>query len=316
MRVYGSITETVGRTPLVDLVRIAAASAPPLTARLLGKIESRNPCGSVKDRIGIAMVEDAERRGVLEPGSTLIEPTTGNTGVALAFVAASRGYKLIVTMPERMSKERVALLRYLGAEVVMTPGSLMRDAVTRATELVKEIPRAVMLEQFKNPANPEAHRRATGPEIWEDTGGAVDIFVAGVGTGGTITGVGEVLKQKKPGVKVIAVEPAKAAVLGGARPGNHMIQGIGAGFVPQVLNREILDEVVPVTEDEAMAAARRLAREEGILAGISSGAALSAAISIARRPENAKKVIVVMLPDTGERYVSTPLFSEMVAGAG
>jgi len=315
MRVYGSITETVGRTPLVDLVRIAAASRPPLTARLLGKIESRNPCGSVKDRIGIAMVEDAERRGVLEPGSTLIEPTTGNTGVALAFVAASRGYKLIVTMPERMSKERVALLRYLGAEVVMTPGTLMRDAVTRAAELTKEIPRAVMLEQFKNAANPEAHRRATGPEIWDDTGGAVDIFVAGVGTGGTITGVGEVLKQKKPGVKVIAVEPAKAAVLGGARPGNHMIQGIGAGFVPQVLNRDILDEVVPVTEDEAMAAARRLAREEGILAGISSGAALAAAISIARRPENARKVIVVMLPDTGERYVSTPLFSEMVSGA-
>jgi len=315
MRVYGSITETVGRTPLVDLVRIAAASRPPLTARLLGKIESRNPCGSVKDRIGIAMVEDAERRGVLEPGSTLIEPTTGNTGVALAFVAASRGYKLIVTMPERMSKERVALLRYLGAEVVMTPGTLMRDAVTRAAELTKEIPRAVMLEQFKNAANPEAHRRATGPEIWDDTGGAVDIFVAGVGTGGTITGVGEVLKQKKPGVKVIAVEPAKAVVLGGARPGNHMIQGIGAGFVPQVLNRDILDEVVPVTEDEAMAAARRLAREEGILAGISSGAALAAAISIARRPENARKVIVVMLPDTGERYVSTPLFSEMVSGA-
>jgi len=315
MRVYGSITETVGRTPLVDLVRIAAASRPPLTARLLGKVESRNPCGSVKDRIGIAMVEDAERRGVLEPGSTLIEPTTGNTGVALAFVAASRGYKLIVTMPERMSKERVALLRYLGAEVVMTPGTLMRDAVTRAAELTKEIPRAVMLEQFKNAANPEAHRRATGPEIWDDTGGAVDIFVAGVGTGGTITGVGEVLKQKKPGVKVIAVEPAKAAVLGSARPGNHMIQGIGAGFVPQVLNRDILDEVVPVTEDEAMAAARRLAREEGILAGISSGAALAAAISIARRPENARKVIVVMLPDTGERYVSTPLFSEMVSGA-
>jgi cysteine synthase A len=313
MRIHGSISETVGRTPLVDLVRIAASSRPPLSARLLGKIESRNPCGSVKDRIGIAMVEDAERRGLLEPGSTLIEPTTGNTGVALAFVAASRGYKLVVTMPERMSKERVALLRYLGAEVVMTPGTLMKDAVTRAAELAKEIPRAVMLEQFKNPANPEAHRRATGPEIWEDTGGAVDILVAGVGTGGTITGVGEVLKQKKPGVKVIAVEPAKAAVLAGARPGNHRIQGIGAGFVPQVLNRDILDEVVPVTEDEAMAAARRLAREEGILAGISSGAALAAAITIARRPENAKKVIVVMLPDTGERYVSTPLFSEMVS---
>ncbi len=312
-RIHASITDTVGRTPLVELARITAACRPAITARLLGKVESRNPCGSVKDRIGIAMVEDAERRGLLEPGATLIEPTTGNTGVALAFVAASRGYKLMVTMPERMSKERVALLRYLGAEVVMTPGTLMRDAVARAAELVKEIPRAVMLEQFKNPANPEAHRRTTGPEIWEDTGGAVDMFVAGVGTGGTITGVGEVLKLKKPGVRVIAVEPAKAAVLSGARPGNHMIQGIGAGFVPQVLNRAVLDEVVAVTEDDAMAAARRLAREEGILAGISSGAALAAALQVARRPESAGKVIVVMLPDTGERYVSTPLFSEMVA---
>jgi cysteine synthase A len=312
-RIHASITETVGRTPLVELARITAACRPAITARLLGKVESRNPCGSVKDRIGIAMVEDAERRGLLEPGATLIEPTTGNTGVALAFVAASRGYKLMVTMPERMSKERVALLRYLGAEVVMPPGTLMRDAVTRAAELVKEIPRAAMLEQFKNPANPEAHRRATGPEIWEDTGGAVDMFVAGVGTGGTITGVGEVLKLKKPGVRIIAVEPAKAAVLSGARPGNHMIQGIGAGFVPQVLNRALLDEVVAVTEDDAMAAARRLAREEGILAGISSGAALAAALQVARRPESAGKVIVVMLPDTGERYVSTPLFSEMVA---
>jgi cysteine synthase A len=259
------------------------------------------------------MVEDAERRGLLQPGATLIEPTTGNTGVALAFVAASRGYKLMVTMPERMSKERLALLRYLGAEVVMTPGSLMRDAVARAAELVQQIPKAVMLEQFKNPANPEAHRRGTGPEIWDDTGGAVDIFVAGVGTGGTITGVGEVLKLKKPGVKVIAVEPAKAAVLSGGRAGNHMIQGIGAGFVPQVLNRDVLDEVIPVTEDEAMEAARRLARDEGILAGISSGAALAAALAVARRPESAGKVIVVMLPDTGERYVSTPLFNEMVA---
>jgi cysteine synthase A len=215
-------------------------------------------------------------------------------------------------MPERMSRERVALLRYLGAEVVTTPGTLMRDAVTRAAELVRQIPNAVMLEQFKNPANPEAHRRATGPEIWEDTGGAVDIFVAGVGTGGTITGVGEVLKLKKPGVKVIAVEPAKAAVLSGARPGNHLIQGIGAGFVPEVLNRAVLDEVVAVTEDESFAAARRLAREEGILAGISSGAALAAALQIARRPESSGKVIVVMLPDTGERYVSTPLFTEMI----
>jgi cysteine synthase A len=318
--ILSAVTETVGRTPIVELSRIVAAGAaaggPPIRARLLGKVESRNPCGSVKDRIGIAMVEDAERRGLLRPGATLIEPTTGNTGVALAFVAASKGYKLIVTMPERMSRERVALLRYLGAEVVTTPGTLMRDAVTRAAELVSQIPNAVMLEQFKNPANPEAHRRGTGPEIWDDTGGAVDVFVAGVGTGGTITGVGEVLKLKKPGVRVVAVEPAKAAVLSGARPGNHMIQGIGAGFVPAVLNRDVLDEVIAVSEDDAFAAARRLAREEGILAGISSGAALAAALVVARRPEMAGKVIVVMLPDTGERYVSTPLFSELVAGGG
>ena len=312
--IHRNITETVGRTPLVELARVCAAERPAIAARVLGKVESRNPCGSVKDRIGIAMVEDAERRGLLRPGATLIEPTTGNTGVALAFVAAARGYKLLVAMPERMSKERVALLRYLGAEVVSTPGTLMRDAVARAQQLAREIPLAVMLEQFKNPANPEAHRRATGPEIWDDTGGAVDIFIAGVGTGGTITGVGEVLKQKKPGVKVIAVEPAKAAVLSGARPGNHMIQGIGAGFVPDVLNRAILDEVITVTEDEALTAARRLAREEGILAGISSGAALAAALTVARRPESARKIIVVMLPDTGERYVSTPLFTEMMGG--
>jgi cysteine synthase A len=311
-RVWSNVTGTIGRTPIVELARVAAATRPEVSGRVLGKMESRNPFGSVKDRIGIAMVEDAERRGLLRPGATLIEPTTGNTGVALAAVAAAKGYKLMVTMPERMSRERVALLRYLGAEVVMTPGSLMRDAVARAGELVREIPGAVMLEQFKNPANPEAHRRTTGPEIWDDTGGAVDVFVAGVGTGGTITGVGEVLKARKPGVKVVAVEPAKAAVLSGARPGNHMIQGIGAGFVPDVLNREVIDEVVAVTEDEAFAAARRLAREEGILAGISSGAALAAALAVAQRAESRGKVIVVMLPDTGERYVTTPLFAEMV----
>ena len=310
-RIHAAVTETVGHTPIVELSRLAARSTPAVApaARLLGKLESRNPLGSIKDRIGIAMVEDAERRGVLEPGSTLIEPTTGNTGVALAFVAAAKGYKLIVTMPETMSKERVALLRYLGAEIVFTPGTLMRDAVTRAEQLVKELPRAVMLEQFKNPANPEAHRRTTAVEIWEDTGGAVDIFVAGVGTGGTITGVGEVLKQRKPGVKVIAVEPAKAAVLSGGRPGNHMIQGIGAGFIPNVLNRDIVDEVIAVAEDDAFVGARRLAREEGIVCGISSGAAVHAALTIARRPEAAGKVILAMLPDTGERYLSTPLFT-------
>jgi cysteine synthase A len=311
--IHRNITETVGRTPLVELARVCAAERPAFTARLLGKVESRNPCGSVKDRIGIAMVDDAERRGLLRPGATLIEPTTGNTGVALAFVAASRGYKLLVTMPERMSKERVSLLRYLGAQVVTTPGTLMRDAVSRAMDLVREIPNSIMLEQFKNPANPETHRRTTGPEIWDDTDGAVDIFVAGVGTGGTITGVGEVLKQKKPGVKIIAVEPAKAAVLSGGRAGNHMIQGIGAGFIPDVLNRAILDEIIAVSEDDSFAAARRLARQEGIMVGISSGAALAAALQVARRPESAGKVIVVMLPDTGERYVSTPLFNEMIA---
>jgi cysteine synthase A len=313
---YPDILSTIGRTPLVELARIAARSSLAPGVRLLGKVEARNPCGSVKDRIGVAMVDDAERRGILAPGATLIEPTTGNTGVALAFVAASRGYKLIVTMPERMSRERSQLLRFFGAEVIETPGALMRDAVSRAEQLVKEIPGAVMLEQFKNLANPEVHRRTTAIEIWEDTDGAVDCFVAGVGTGGTITGVGEVLKTRKPSVRVIAVEPAKAAVLSapGQRPGNHMIQGIGAGFVPAVLNRAILDEIQVVGEDDAFRAARRLAREEGILAGISSGAALVAALSVAARPDAAGKVIVVMLPDTGERYVTTPLFSQMVGG--
>jgi len=316
-RVHAGIVPTIGHTPLVELARLAAASHVAPGVRLLGKMDSRNPCGSVKDRIGFAMVEDAERRGVLKAGATLIEPTTGNTGIALAFVAAARGYRLIVTMPERMSRERAQLLRYFGAEVIHTPGALMRDAVARAEQLVQEIPGAIMLEQFKNPANPEAHRKTTAIEIWDDTGGAVDMFVAGVGTGGTITGVGEVLKARKPSVQVIAVEPAKAAVLSspGVRPGNHMIQGIGAGFVPSVLNRQILDETIPVQEDDAFVAARRLAREEGILAGISSGAAMAAALSVARRPASAGKVIVVMLPDTGERYVTTPLFAELVGDA-
>jgi cysteine synthase len=316
-RVYGGATEIVGRTPIVALERfVAAASADggaPVVARLLGKLESKNPFGSVKDRIGVAMIEDAEKRGRLSPGTTLVEPTTGNTGVALASVAAAKGYRIIVTMPERMSSERVALLRYLGAEIVTTPGTLMRDAVTRAGELVRELPNAVMLEQFKNPANAEAHRRTTAPEIWDDTGGAVDVFVAGVGTGGTITGVGEVLKLKKPSVRIVAVEPAKAAVLSGGRAGNHMIQGIGAGFVPDVLNRQVIDEVVAVSEDDAFTAARRLARSEGIMVGISSGAALAAAVAVGRRPEAKGKVIVVMLPDGGERYASTPLFAEMLA---
>jgi cysteine synthase len=305
--IYEENAHTTGHTPLVALRRVTAGCA----GRVVAKLESRNPCGSVKDRIGVAMIEDAERRGVLKPGATLVEPTSGNTGVALAFAAASKGYKLILTMPERMSRERIALLKYLGAEVVLTPGTLMRDAVDKAGQLLKERPGAVMLQQFKNPANPEAHRKTTAVEIWDDTDGKVDVFVAGVGTGGTITGVGEVLKQRKPGVQIVAVEPAKAAVLSGGKPGNHLIQGIGAGFVPDVLNRAVIDEVVGISEDDAFSAARRLAREEGILAGISSGAALHAALLVARRPASEGKLIVVMLPDTGERYVTTPLFDEL-----
>jgi cysteine synthase A len=308
-RIYASVVETMGRTPLCAFSRLGKG----LGGRLLGKLESRNPCGSVKDRIGVAMVEDAERAGRLKPGATIVEPTSGNTGIALAFVAAARGYRLIVTMPERMSPERAALLRYLGAEVVTTPGTLMRDAVARADELRASIPGAVTLNQFSNPANPEVHRRTTGEEIWADTEGAVDVFVAGIGTGGTITGVGGLLKQRKPDVKIVAVEPAKAAVLSGGPVGNHLIQGIGAGFVPPILNRSLLDEVIDVTEDAAFACARRLAREEGLLCGISSGAALAAALEVAARPESEGKTIVVMLPDSGERYVSTPLFAELAA---
>jgi cysteine synthase A len=305
--IAASVVETIGTTPLVELARVGRG----LPARILGKLESRNPCGSVKDRVGVAMVEEAERRGELKPGATLIEPTSGNTGIALAFVAAARGYRLIVTMPDRMSPERASLLRYLGAEVVTTPGTLMRDAVAKAEALKKEIPGAVSLGQFSNPANPEIHRRTTAEEIWNDTEGAVDILVAGVGTGGTITGVGEVLKARKPSVHVVAVEPAKAAVLSGGPVGNHLIQGIGAGFIPLILNRKILDEVIAVSEDDAFKNARRLAREEGILAGISCGAALAAALTVARRPESAGKTLVVILPDSGERYLSTPLFAEL-----
>jgi cysteine synthase len=305
---FASVVETAGNTPLVELHRVGRG----LPARLFAKLEARNPCGSVKDRIGIAMVEEAERRGELKPGATIIEPSSGNTGIALAFVAASRGYRLIVTMPERMSNERAALLRYFGAEVVTTPGTLMRDAVARAQKLREEIAGAVTLGQFTNPANPEVHRRTTAEEIWRDSGGAVDIFVVGVGTGGTITGVGEVLKARKPGVQIVAVEPAKAAILSGGAVGNHLIQGIGAGFVPPILNRRVIDEVVTVTEDETFACARRLAREEGILCGISSGAALAAALALAARPQNEGRHIVTVLPDSGERYLSTPLFSELV----
>jgi cysteine synthase A len=259
------------------------------------------------------MILDAERAGRIRPGATLVESTSGNTGIALAFVAAARGYRLVLTMPERMSSERVSLLRYLGADVILTPGTLMREAVLRANELEKEIPGAVQLKQFENPANPEAHRKTTAVEIWDDTAGAIDVFVAGVGTGGTITGVGEVLKAKKPGVRVVAVEPEGAAVLSGGKVRHHLIQGIGAGFVPPLLNRSIVDEVLTVSEDSAFELARRLAREEGILAGISSGAALAAARSIASREEMRGKLIVTVVCDTGERYVNTPLISELVA---
>ncbi len=291
---------------MVELGRLARG----LPGRIVAKLEMRNPCGSVKDRVGVALIEDAERRGVLRPGMTIIEPTGGNTGIGLAFVAAIRGYHLILTMPETMSKERVALLRQLGAEVVLTPGILMGDAIARAERLVKEHPDSVMLNQFKNPANPEVHRRTTAVEIWEDTEGAVDYFVSAVGTGGTITGVGEALKQRKPTVRVVAVEPANAAVLSGRPAGSHHIPGIGVGFIPDVLNRAILDEVIAVTDEDAFACAQRLAREEGILAGASSGAALHAALSVASRESAAGKLIVVLLPDTGERYITTSLFGQ------
>jgi cysteine synthase A len=274
-----------------------------LPARVVAKLEMRNPCGSVKDRLGVALIEDAERAGKLRPGMTLVEATGGNTGIGLAFAAAIRGYRLILTMPETMSRERVALLRHLGADVVLTPGILMRDAVCRAAGLLKEIDGSLMLDQFRNPANPEIHRRTTAVEIWEGTRGAIDVFVAGVGTGGTITGVGEVIKQHKPGVRIVAVEPAGAAVLSGGPVGNHQMPGIGVGFIPEVLNHSILDEVIAVTDEAAFACARQLAREEGIVAGVSSGAALHAALGLAARQDAAGKMIVVLLPDTGERYI-------------
>ncbi|WP_437925955.1 cysteine synthase A [Sorangium sp. So ce291] len=306
--IFDNIAATIGRTPLVRL----SSAGKGLRASLIGKVESRNPGGSVKDRIGLAMIEDAERRGKLARGSVLVEPTSGNTGLALAMLAAAKGYRLILTMPESMSPERVALLRAFGVEVLQTPGSLMVQAVARARQIVEETPGAVMLQQFENPANPAAHRATTAREIWEDTDGAVDVVVAGVGTGGTITGVGEVLKQKKPGVKMIAVEPRNAAVLSGGRAGAHLIQGIGAGFVPKILRRELIDEVVPVSEDESFDAARRLAKTEGILVGISGGAAMAAALSVAARDEMQGKNIVVILPDGGERYVTSPLFKELI----
>ncbi len=304
-KIYEDITKTVGRTPIVRINRLNGAGG----ATVLAKLESFNPLSSVKDRIGVAMIEAAEQSGLIGPGTVVIEPTSGNTGIALAFVCAAKGYKLILTMPETMSVERRQLLAILGAEVVLTEGTKgMKGAVEKAEELAKEVPDSFIPQQFNNPANPEIHRKTTAEEIWADTDGRLDYFVAGIGTGGTITGVGEVLKRRNPALKVVAVEPADSPVLSGGKPGPHKIQGIGAGFVPAVLNRSVIDEIMTVSHEDAGDTARRLAREEGILAGISSGANLWAALQVARRPDAAGKVIVTLLPDTGERYLSTWLF--------
>ncbi len=307
MPIYNDITETVGHTPLVKLTRITEG----LPGTVAVKLESRNPLYSVKDRIGVAMIEDAEKKGLIKPGSTLIEPTSGNTGIALAFTAASKGYKLILTMPESMSIERRRLLQVLGAELVLTPAEKgMPGAIAAAEKLVEENPDAIMLQQFDNPANPEIHRTTTAVEIWEDTDGAIDIFVAGVGTGGTITGVASALKPLKPELKAVAVEPIKSPVISGGKPGAHKIQGIGAGFIPNNLDVSLLDEIIQIDGDEAGVMARRLAKEEGILCGISAGGNVHAAVELAKRPENKGKLIVTIICDTGERYLSTWLFDQ------
>lgn len=302
-----SLTEFIGNTPMLEIVNYNKQNN--VEATIITKLEYFNPGGSVKDRVGYAMIKDAEEKGLLNQDSVIIEPTSGNTGIALAFVAAARGYRIILTMPETMSVERRSLLAALGAELVLTPGPEgMKGAIRRAEELATEIPNSFIPQQFKNPANPEFHRNTTAEEIWRDTDGKVDIFVAGVGTGGTITGVGEVLKQKNPNVKIVAVEPMDSPVLSGGNPGPHKLQGIGAGFVPDILNTGVIDEIIKVKHEDAFEVARRLAKTEGLLAGISSGAALHAATELAKLPENKGKNIVVLLPDTGERYLSTPLF--------
>ena len=308
-KIYTSADQLIGKTPLLELVHIEKSEG--LKAKLLAKLEYFNPAGSVKDRIAKAMIDDAEAKGLLKPGSVIIEPTSGNTGIGLASVAAARGYRIIIVMPETMSVERRQLMKAYGAELVLTEGSKgMKGAIAKADELAAEIPGSFIPGQFVNPANPAIHRETTGPEIWEDTDGAVDVFVAGVGTGGTVTGVGEYLKSQNPAVKVVAVEPAGSPVLSKGTPGAHKIQGIGAGFVPDVLNTGVYDEIIPVENEDAFAAGKRVGREEGVLVGISSGAAVWAAVELAKRPENEGKTIVALLPDTGDRYLSTPLFAE------
>ena len=308
-RIYTSVDQLIGRTPLLELTHLEKEER--LEARILAKLEYLNPAGSVKDRVAKAMIDDAEAKGLLKEGSVIIEPTSGNTGIGLAAVAAARGYRIIIVMPETMSVERRQIMKAYGAELVLTEGAKgMKGAIAKADELAKEIPNSFIPGQFVNPANPAAHKATTGPELWEDTDGQIDIFVAGVGTGGTITGTGEYLKQKNENIKVVAVEPASSPVLSQGTSGSHKIQGIGAGFVPEVLNTAVYDDIIPVENESAFAAGKRLGKTEGILVGISSGAALHAAITLAKRPENRNKTIVVLLPDTGDRYLSTQLFAD------